>query len=160
MDHSATDEALLREAIEIARERMLAGAGGPFGAIVARDGWPIAKGWNAVTTLLDPTAHAEVVAIRRACNLLGTFRLDGCTLYASCEPCPMCLASAYWARIPRIVFGAGRADAAAVGFDDAFIYDEMGLAHEERSVEMTQMLRGEAAAALGEWLHKDDRVPY
>ncbi len=139
---------------------MKSGAGGPFGAIVARDGWPIARGWNGVTTRLDPTAHAEVVAIRRACNLLGTFRLDGCTLYTSCEPCPMCLAAAYWARISRIVFGAGRADAAAAGFDDAFIYDEIGLPYEARSVRMTQLLRDEATVPFREWLEKDDRVPY
>lgn len=154
------DEELLREAIELARERMLAGAGGPFGAIVARDGWPIAKGWNGVTTLLDPTAHAEVVAIRRACNLLGTFRLDGCTLFTSCEPCPMCLAAAYWARVSRIVFGAGRDDAAAAGFDDAFIYDEIGLPYEARSIRITQMLRDEAGLPFREWLAKTDRVPY
>jgi guanine deaminase len=156
----AADETLLRRAIELARVRMRDGQGGPFGAVVARDDLSIAEGWNQVTTALDPTAHAEVVAIRKACQALGTFRLEGCTLYASCEPCPMCLAAAYWARVSRIVFGATRADAAVAGFDDAFIYDEIGLSPDARSVEMTQLLGDEATAVLGEWLEKPDRVPY
>ena len=122
------DTTLLREAIRLARNRMLQGRAGPFGAVVARDGIIVARGWNAVTSSLDPTAHAEVVAIRRGCRKLGTFSLAGCVLYASCEPCPMCLAAAYWARVDRLVYAAGRDDAARAGFDDAFIYDQVATA--------------------------------
>ncbi len=113
------DARFVREAIRVARVRMLQGRGGPFGAVVARNGVIVARGWNAVTSGNDPTAHAEVVAIRRACRALGTFSLAGCVLYASCEPCPMCLAAAYWARVDRLVYAATRDDAARAGFDDA-----------------------------------------
>ena len=154
------DARLLREAIRVARVRMLQGLGGPFGAVVARDGVIVARGWNAVTSSLDPTAHAEVVAIRRACRRLGTFSLAGCVLYASCEPCPMCLAAAYWARVDRLVYAAGRDDAARAGFDDAFIYDQVPLAPETRSLPTTQLLRPEAVVVFDEWLAKPDRVPY
>src|SRR5262245_9316936 len=116
-----TDADFLIEAIALSRERMLAGAGGPFGALIVRDGEIFARGWNRVTTTNDPTAHAEVVAIRAACERLGTFRLDGCVIYASCEPCPMCLAAAYWSRVARLVFAASREDAAQAGFDDEFL---------------------------------------
>ena len=156
-DHDAQ---LLREAIGLARDHMRLGSGGPFGAIVARDGQPISRGWNAVTTALDPTAHAEVVAIRRACAHLRTFRLDGCTIYSSCEPCPMCLAAIYWARIDRVVFGAGRSDAAAVGFDDSRIYDEISLPRDARTLRMRQLLHEEATDVLGEWVNLRERVPY
>jgi tRNA(Arg) A34 adenosine deaminase TadA len=154
------DEALLREAIRLARARMLAGRGGPFGAVVARNGIILAKGWNRVTTGLDPSAHAEIVAIRRACRRLGSFHLDGCVLYASCEPCPMCLAAAYWARLERITWAASRADAAAGGFDDALIYREVALPVAERTLPCTQMLRDEGASVFSDWLAKPDRVPY
>jgi tRNA(Arg) A34 adenosine deaminase TadA len=155
-----TDQAFLREAIGLAREHMSAGAGGPFGAVVARGGEVISRGWNAVTSEMDPTAHAEVVAIRRACAALRTFRLDGCTLYTSCEPCPMCLAATYWARIDRVVFGAGRADAAAIGFDDSRIYDEISLPRDARTLHMRQLLRDEARQAMEGWVTKSDRVTY
>lgn len=154
------DEALLREAIRLARERMLAGLGGPFGAVVARGGVTLAKGWNRVTTGLDPSAHAEIVAIRRACRRLGTFRLDGTVLYSSCEPCPMCLAAAYWARVDRIIWAASREDAAAAGFDDELIYREVALPPNERTLPASQLLREEGAAVFAEWLAKPDRVPY
>ena len=154
------DTPFLREAIRLARVRMLQGRGGPFGAVVARDGIIVARGWNAVTSSLDPTAHAEVVAIRRACRRLGTFSLAGCVLYASCEPCPMCLAAAYWARVDRLVYAASRDDAARAGFDDAFIYDQVPRAPETRSLPTTQLLRSEATAVFDDWLAKPDRVPY
>ncbi|MDA8238217.1 MAG: nucleoside deaminase [Chloroflexi bacterium] len=156
----ATDERLLREAIRLSRARMRQGRGGPFGAVVARDGVVVARGWNAVTSTCDPTAHAEVVAIRRACRGLGTFSLAGCVLYASCEPCPMCLAAAYWARVDRLVYAATRDDAARAGFDDALIYREVPLPPEARSLPTDQLLHAEGAAVLGEWLAKPDRVPY
>jgi len=154
------DTPLLREAIRLSRTRMREGRGGPFGAVVARDGVIVARGWNAVTSSLDPTAHAEVVAIRRACRKLGSFSLAGCVLYASCEPCPMCLAAAYWARVDRLVYAATREDAAVAGFDDAFIYDEVPLVPEARSLHTDHLLRAEAAAVFEEWLAKPDRVPY
>jgi guanine deaminase len=157
---SAADEAYLREAIHLSRDRMREGAGGPFGAIVARSDGLVARGWNMVTTAHDPTAHAEIVAIRRACGVLGTFRLTGCTLYSSCEPCPMCLAAAYWARVDRLVYAAGRADAAGAGFDDSLIYDEIGLPVDGRSLQTSQLLREEAIVVLDEWLVKRDKVPY
>jgi guanine deaminase len=154
------DTPFLREAIRLARVRMLQGRAGPFGAVIARDGVIVARGWNAVTSSLDPTAHAEIVAIRRACRRLGTFSLAGCVLYASCEPCPMCLAAAYWARVDRLVYAASRDDAARAGFDDAFIYDQVPLPAAERSLPTAQVLRSEATAVFDDWLAKPDRVPY
>ena len=154
------DARLLREAIRVARVRMLQGLGGPFGAVVARDGVIVARGWNAVTSGNDPTAHAEVVAIRRACRALGSFSLGGCVLYASCEPCPMCLAAAYWARVDRLVYAGTRDDAARAGFDDAFIYDQVPLPAAERSLPTTQLLGAEAVAVFDAWLAKPDRVQY
>lgn len=154
------DTPFLREAIRLARVHMLAGGGGPFGAVIVRDGRIIARGWNRVTTGLDPTAHAEVVAIRRACHRLRVFALDSCTLYSSCEPCPMCLAAVYWARIERLVYAATRDDAALAGFDDAFIYDQVPLPAEERSLRTEQILREEAVTVFDAWLAKPDRVPY
>lgn len=154
------DAGFLREAIALARQHMLAGEGGPFGALLVRDGEILARGWNRVTTANDPTAHAEVVAIREACTQLGTYRLDGCILYASCEPCPMCLAAAYWSRVARLVFAASRADAAGAGFDDEFLYRELSLPVAARRLPTSQALRAEARAVLSEWLAKPDRVIY
>lgn len=159
-DTPGIDAPLLREAIRLSRVRMRQGRGGPFGAVVARDGTIVARGWNAVTSSNDPTAHAEVVAIRRACRKLGTFSLAGCILYASCEPCPMCLAAAYWSRVDQLVYAATRDDAARAGFDDAFIYDEVPLMPEARSLRTDHLLRAEAVAVFEEWLAKPDRVPY
>ncbi len=156
----ADDERFLREAIRLSREHMLAGHGGPFGAVVVREGRVVAEGWNQVTTRNDPTAHAEVVAIRQACGTLGQPALAGHTLYSSCEPCPMCLAAIYWARLDRLVFAASRQDAAGGGFDDDFLYLEVPKPLEERTLSTTQMLRSEGAAVFAEWLGKADRVLY
>lgn len=154
------DTRFTRLAIDLADRHMQAGHGGPFGALIVCEGRVIAEGWNQVTSSNDPTAHAEVVAIRHAAAQLGRFELSGCVLYASCEPCPMCLAASYWARIDRMVFAAGRADAAAIGFDDAKLYREVLLPIEERSLPMRQMLRGEALAVFRAWEAKPDKVMY
>src|SRR5919112_4847622 len=119
------DQRHLARAIELSREHMDQGAGGPFGAVIVRDGEVLAEGWNCVTSAKDPTAHAEVTAIRRACEALGTFSLDGCEIFANCEPCPMCLAAIYWARLDRVTFASSRQDAAAIGFDDELIYADV-----------------------------------
>lgn len=156
----STDAQHLARAAELSRERMEAGLGGPFGAVIVRDGKVLAEGWNEVTSSNDPTAHAEVTAIRRACQAVGSFSLEGATLYTSCEPCPMCLASAYWARIARIVYSNTRDEAAAVGFDDAFIYDEMPKAPGERAIRMEHQPTAEATAAFAAWMGKADRVAY
>lgn len=150
----------LARAAALSRERMEANLGGPFGAVIVRDGQVLAEGWNEVTSSNDPTAHAEVVAIRRACKAVGSFSLAGATLYTSCEPCPMCLASAYWARISRIVYGNTRDDAAAIGFDDAFIYDEMPKAPSERAIVMEHKPTPEASAAFAAWMAKADKIEY
>ena len=154
------DHIHLARAVALSREHMERGEGGPFGAVIVRDGQVLAEGWNRVTSSNDPTAHAEVTAIRRACEALGTFSLPGATLYTSCEPCPMCLASAYWARVGRIVFANSRADAAAIGFDDAFIYDEIPKPLAARAVPTVHAPDPDAAAVFAAWLNKADRVPY
>jgi guanine deaminase len=149
----------MARAIELAVENVKAG-GGPFGAVVARDGKIVAEGANSVTVLNDPTAHAEMVAIRGACKALGTFELSGCEIFTSCEPCPMCLGAIYWARPARVFFGSGAADAAGAGFDDAFIYSEIQRAHGERKVPMRQLMRHESLAAFQAWRAKNDRIGY
>ena len=154
------DHLHLVRAAQLSRERMEAGLGGPFGAVIVRDGKVLSEGWNEVTTANDPTAHAEVTAIRKACSSLGVFSLKGATLYTSCEPCPMCLASAYWARITRIVYSNTRDEAAAVGFDDAFIYDEMPKPPGERALAMEHRPTREAADAFAAWMAKADKVAY
>ncbi len=156
----AEDERHLARAVALSRERMEAGLGGPFGAVIVRDGRVLAEGWNEVTSANDPTAHAEVTAIRRACTAAGDFSLAGATLYTSCEPCPMCLASAYWARISRIVYANTRDDAAAIGFDDAFIYDEIPKTPAERALPMVHAPREDAAAAFAAWMAKADKIAY
>lgn len=155
-----TDEDLMRRAFALATEHMLAGSGGPFGAVIAHDGEIVAEGWNQVTSANDPTAHAEMVAIRRACAALGHFELRDCELFTSCEPCPMCLGAAYWARVRRISFGMNRVDAAAVGFDDDFIYREIALPLADRAIPTRQLLRAEASAPFTAWARKPDKVPY
>jgi guanine deaminase len=158
---SSSAESLLLRAVEIARAGMLARRGGPFGAVIAGpDGRIIGEGCNQVTSGNDPTAHAEITAIRAACAALGTFQLDGCRLFTSCEPCPMCLAAAYWARIEEIVYGASREDAAAGGFDDAFIYDEISRAPDERRIPLRRLAAEPAAALFREWLELEGRTPY
>ncbi|GGH14112.1 hypothetical protein GCM10007036_13190 [Alsobacter metallidurans] len=154
------DLAHLGRAVALSRERMEANLGGPFGAVIVRDGAVLAEGWNEVTSTNDPTAHAEVTAIRRACQAVGDFSLAGATLYTSCEPCPMCLASAYWARISRIVYANTRDEAAAIGFDDAFIYDEMPKPPAERAIAMEHRPTAEATAAFAAWMAKPDKIEY
>lgn len=154
-----TNEELMRMAIALAQDNVTRG-GGPFGAVVARDGEVVATGVNRVTADCDPTAHAEVRAIRAAAARLGTFDLRGCELFSSCEPCPMCLGAVYWARLDRLFYASTKADAAGAGFDDSFIYDEMPLRPDERSLPSVQMLRDEAARVFEAWINKDDRVEY
>lgn len=149
----------MREAIALAAASVRDG-GGPFGAVVVRDGRIVGRGSNRVTPDSDPTAHAEVVAIRDACRTLGSFSLEGCELYVSCEPCPMCLAAAYWARLERIYHAATHRDAAAAGFDDALFYHEVCLPPEQRRLPLQQLLPDEAAAVFAAWLASPDRVNY
>ncbi len=155
-----TPAALMAKAIAWSRKGMRAGHGGPFGAVIARDGKIVGEGCNRVVATSDPTAHAEVVAIRDACRKLKSFRLDGCVLYTSCEPCPMCLAAAYWARVDRIVFANSRGDAEKVGFGDAFIYAEIPLPPHRRRLPMARLSGGLALAVFREWAFKADKIPY
>ena len=154
------DPRFMREAIRLARAGMRRGRGGPFGVVIVRDGRIIARGSNQVTSKNDPTAHAEVVAIRAACRRLGAFQLADCELYTSCEPCPMCLAAIYWARIPIVYFANTRADAAAIGFDDDFFYRELARPISRRKLKMSQLLRDEAKPVFEEWMKKGDKVRY
>lgn len=146
--------------MDLAREHMLLGEGGPFGAVIAKNGEVVGTGWNQVTSTHDPTAHAEIVAIRNATQALGHFSLEGYTVYASCEPCPMCLAACYWARVDRILFAATRHDAAAAGFDDEFLYRELRLPMGERTLAMQQHLAVEGAAVFQTWDTKPDKKRY
>lgn len=153
-------EDFMREAIRLSVEKMQEGFGGPFGAVVVQHGNIIARGYNNVTSSNDPTAHAEVDAIRKACQVLGTYQLTDCELYTSCEPCPMCLGAIYWAR-PRMVYYANtKADAAQAGFDDQFIYEEIELPLSNRSIPMQQLLPEEAKIAFTQWLAKESRLDY
>lgn len=147
-------------AVALSAEKMRAGHGGPFGAVIVRNGEIIAEGFNQVTSTNDPTAHAEVVAIRRACAHLGSFSLEGCEIYTSCEPCPMCLSAIYWARIDAIYFANTRGDAADIGFDDDFLYREIPKAIAERYVPTRQLLLDEARDVFEEWRNKPDKVSY
>ena len=150
----------LREAIQLAAQHSQHRDGGPFGAIVVREGTILSRGWNQVTSANDPTAHAEVMAIRTACRELSSFRLSGCVLYASCEPCPMCLAAAYWAHIDFMVYAATRDDAAAIGFDDSHFYEELSRPPKRRELRFTQLLRPEAVAMMECWNAMPDKVRY
>jgi len=152
--------AFLREAIRLSFEKMEGNEGGPFGAVVVRNGEIVGRGWNRVTSTNDPTAHAEVVAIRDACSRLNTFSLEGCELYSSCEPCPLCLAAIYWSRIDRIYYAATCDDAAAAGFDDRYFYGEIMKPSAERAIPIEQALRDEALVALRAWTNKPDRIRY
>jgi len=161
MADKAFDQSLLSRAIALSREQMRAGKGGPFGAVIAdSNGKIIAEGWNCVTSGNDPTAHAEVTAIRRACTALERFDLKGHVIYSSCEPCPMCLAAIYWARLDRLVFANSRDDAAAIGFDDAAIYDEIPKPIEARSIPTAHLPSEEGRAVFAEWMLKADRINY
>jgi tRNA(Arg) A34 adenosine deaminase TadA len=150
----------LRRAIALATRNVLTATGGPFGAVVVRDGKIIGEGANSVTSTNDPTAHAEVNAIRAAAKSLGTFSLTGCALYTSCEPCPMCLAAANWARLDAVYHGASAADAARAGFDDAFLYDELRKDASERKLSSTQLLADEAWASFAAWIAAPNKVEY
>ena len=158
-ESAAADERFMRMAIELSKQSVERG-GGPFGAVIVRNGEVLASGSNSVTLLNDPTAHAEVCAIREACRREQTFNLNGCTIYTSCEPCPMCLSSIYWAGIDRIFYANTRGDAAAINFDDSFIYDQIPMAPAERTIPSTQLLRDEALAAFRLWDEKSDKVEY
>ncbi len=153
-------EDFMRRAIALSVEQANSGVGGPFGAVIVKDGRIIAEGANRVTSSCDPTAHAEIVAIRNACAALHDFSLAGCEIYTSCEPCPMCLAAIYWARLDRIHYANSRSDAAHIGFDDAFLYDEIPRPIEMRSVPTLRLLPEEAIAAFEAWLAKADKIPY
>lgn len=150
----------MRAAIRISITKMRANCGGPFGAVVVRKGKIVGRGWNQVTSTNDPTAHAEVSAIRDACRRLKTFQLDDCELYTSCEPCPMCLAAIYWARFRQVYYGNTRKDAARIEFDDDFIYQEVARPIARRKISMKPLLRSEALAAFREWQGKADKVRY
>jgi tRNA(Arg) A34 adenosine deaminase TadA len=150
----------MREAIRISLQKMRQNEGGPFGAVVVKGNRIIGRGWNRVTSANDPTAHAEVMAIRDACRRLKTFSLEGCEIYTSCEPCPMCLSAIYWARLSRVYFGNTRKDAARIGFDDAFLYREVAKPIPKRSLPLRQLLPDEARAAFDEWARKPDKVSY
>lgn len=150
----------MAEAIHLAEHGMRNNEGGPFGAIIVRENEIISRGNNQVLMSNDPTAHAEVVAIRQACKTLNTFILQGCTIYTSCEPCPMCLAAIYWSRIDKIYFGATKVDAKNIGFDDAFIYQELDIPYTQRSIPMEQLMHQEALIPFSEWQTKSDKTPY
>jgi tRNA(Arg) A34 adenosine deaminase TadA len=150
----------MREAIRLSFKMMRRGAGGPFGAVIVKNKKVVGRGFNRVTSANDPTAHAEIVAIRDACRRLKTFDLSGCDLYSSCEPCPMCLSAIYWARLRKVFYGNTRKDAARIAFDDDLIYREVSLPIRKRSLVMKQLLRAEAIAAFKEWEAKADKVLY
>ena len=154
------DNPFMARAIQLSIDNVRSGLGGPFGAVVVQNGVIVAEGVNRVTTTNDPTAHAEVIAIREACRKLGLFELKDCELYTSCEPCPMCLGAIYWARLSRIYFGNLAADASRIGFDDSAIYREFAQPHSERAIPMIQMMREEALAAFRAWEQKPNKIPY
>jgi len=150
----------MMEAIRLAKKGMDHGDGGPFGCVIVKDGTIIGRGHNKVTSSNDPTAHAEVVAIREACRHLNSFQLEGCDIYTSCEPCPMCLGAIYWARPAKIYYACSREDAARIAFDDSFIYNEIALAVDDRHIGMQQLLRDEALKVFEEWAGKGDKMRY
>jgi guanine deaminase len=153
-------EEIMRRAIELSIKGSSEGKGGPFGAVIVKNGVIVGEGYNQVTSTNDPTAHAEVVAIREACRNLGTFQLSDCELYTSCEPCPMCLGAIYWARPTRVYYANTREDAANIGFDDAFIYDEIPLPLSERKIEMIPLGREEAQKAFQIWTKNNNKIDY
>jgi guanine deaminase len=150
----------MQRAIALALENIRLSQGGPFAALIVKDSRVIAEGSNRVTLANDPTAHAEIVAVREACRALGDFQLSGCDLYTTCEPCPMCLGAIYWARLARVFYAGTAEDAAAAGFDDAFIYGEIRRHPEARRIPMTQILRDESLAIFSAWLRLADKKPY
>jgi tRNA(Arg) A34 adenosine deaminase TadA len=160
MSDAERDREFLLRAVALSRAQAVSGQGGPFGAIIVANGIVIAEGANQVTTANDPTAHAEIVAIRRACSSLSNFALVGATIYSSCEPCPMCLAAIYWARLDRLVFANTRAQAASIGFDDALIYDEIPKSLDQRQLSTLHLSLREGDEAFAAWAAKPDKVPY
>ena len=150
----------MEKAISLALENVREGRGGPFAALVVKDGRLVGSGTNLVTATNDPTAHAELVAIREACRALGSYQLTGCEIYTTCEPCPMCMGAIYWARPARLYYASTRGDAARIGFDDAYIYEQLRLPAGERAIPTAQVLREKALAAFAEWERKQDRVMY
>ena len=157
--YSVEDARFMEMAIELSDQNVDNG-GGPFGAIIVRDNEIIATGTNRVVPNNDPTAHAEVMAIRNACTKLGTFKLEGCTVYSSCEPCPMCLSALYWAGVERICYGNTKADAKAINFDDSFIYDQLDLDYSQRSIKCDHFMREKAYKVFQKWADKEDKTPY
>jgi len=155
-----TREDFMRRAIALSREHMDAGHGGPFGAVVVKDGEIVGEGWNEVTSANDPTAHAEVMAIRAACKRLNTFDLRGAEIYTSCEPCPMCLGAIYWARLDHVYYANTRTDAAEIDFDDEQLYEEIAAPMADRAILMTRLLAEEAAAVFDSWRRKPDKKAY
>lgn len=156
---SEQDKTFMREAVRLSRESVENG-GGPFGAVIVKDGKIVAGSSNSVTLENDPTAHAEVSCIRKACKALGTFDLSGCEIYTSCEPCPMCLGAIYWAHLDKIYYANDRKDAGAIGFDDDFIYEEMDKPFEKRRTPLIQMLRSEGLEVFKMWDQKEDKTEY
>ena len=154
------DARFMRMAIELATENVVSGAGGPFGAVIVKDGVVVSTGVNNVTASHDPTAHAEVSAIRAAAAKLGSFELQGCTIYSSCEPCPMCLGTIYWARLDALYFGSTAQDAADAGFDDSLFYSELRKGIGERSLKTVNLMRSEAAESFTAWCEFEDRIEY
>ena len=150
----------MKKAIQLSKEGMESNTGGPFGAVVVKDGVIIAEGCNKVTSTNDPTAHAEVVAIRNACEKLGTFQLDDCIIYTSCEPCPMCLGAIYWARPKMVMYACNKKDAAAIDFDDQFIYEELDKNIGDRKIKFVQLLQKEGVAIFKMWKEKTDKAEY
>ena len=158
--NSASIDFFMKEAIALATEHMKAGHGGPFGAVIVLNGEIIARGWNRVSSTNDPTAHAEVDCIRKACTYLNTFELTDCILFANCEPCPMCLSAAYWAKIECIYYGAGQEDAAKSGFNDVFIYEELRKEANKRKMGMQQVLRDDALQSFKIWDKLENKIRY
>lgn len=155
-----SDKKFMQEAIELSVNNVKSGKGGPFGAVVVKDGKIIARAANSVTNTNDPTAHAEVNAIREACKILNTYQLTGCEIYTSCEPCPMCLGAIYWARPDKVYYANTKKDAAAINFDDDFIYQEIAKPLDKREMKFIQLSREEALIAFDEWKKKTDKIEY
>ncbi len=153
-------EQAMRRAIELSEKNMLSNQSGPFGAVIVKNGKIVAEGWNKVTSSNDPTAHAEVVAIRNACEKLNDFELKDCEIYTSCEPCPMCLSAIYWARLSKIYYANSRQDAADIKFDDEFLYREINVPFKDRKIPVKQLLRDEALLVFKKWQEKEDKIPY
>lgn len=154
------DQFFIDQAIERARAHSHDGRNGPFGAVVVRDGQILGEGWNRVVENNDPTAHAEIVAIRQACQAVGSYALEGCTIYCSCEPCPLCLSAIYWARISRVVYAGTREDAAAAGFDDLWILDEIRKDSADRSIELVCLQRASAQQVFADWINNEKKIMY